>query len=78
MDAVTTRSAGPVQWAAQVRDFVGAVRQEMRKVTWPSREELIKSTRVILVLSVVLGLIIGVVDLVLNFVLVDGVAWLTR
>jgi preprotein translocase SecE subunit len=54
------------------------VKSELGKVTWPSRDELIKATRMIVVLSIVLGLAIGWMDLLLNLVLVDGVAALTR
>ena len=52
--------------------------RELGKVTWPTQDELIKATRMIVVLSIVLGLAIGWMDLLLNLVLVDGVAALTR
>ena len=79
MDAVqhTPAPAGPSR-VAQVREFLEAVRAEMRKVSWPSREELIKATRMIVILSVVLGLVIGLLDWVLQKILVDGVAALAR
>jgi preprotein translocase SecE subunit len=47
-------------------------------VTWPTRDELIKATRMILILSVVLGMLIGLLDLILQKILVDGVALLAR
>jgi preprotein translocase subunit SecE len=59
-------------------DFVRATRVEMRKVTWPSRDELIKASRMIVVLSIILGVTIGLLDVVLQKVLVDGVAILAR
>jgi len=59
-------------------EFLRAVRSELGKVTWPSRDELVKATRMILVLSVVLGLAIGWMDWLLNLVLVNGVAALVR
>ena len=59
-------------------NFLTAVRAEMRKVTWPTREELQKATRMIVVLSVVLGVAIGIMDVVLQKILVDGVARLAR
>jgi preprotein translocase SecE subunit len=55
-----------------------AVRAEMQKVSWPTREELIKATRMILILAVALGLVIGWLDLLLQLILVDGVAQLSR
>ncbi len=54
------------------------MRGELGKVTWPTKDELIKATRMIVVLSIILGVAIGWMDLLLNLVLVDGVAALTR
>lgn len=59
-------------------EFLQATRAEMTKVTWPSRDELVKATRMIVILSIILGLAIGWMDLLLNLILVDGVAALTR
>ena len=56
--------------------FVGQVKTEMKKVAWPSRQELISSTVVVLVSTAVLALFIGVCDLVLSRVinfLISGV-----
>jgi preprotein translocase SecE subunit len=47
---------------------------EVRKVTWPSWTELKKATGVIVVFVAVLGFVIGLMDTVLQFVLVTGVA----
>jgi preprotein translocase subunit SecE len=63
---------------ARVFNFVTSARAEMKKVTWPTRDELIKATRMILILSVVLGMLIGLLDLILQKILVDGVALLAR
>ena len=65
-------------WIGQTRRFLVAVRDEMKKVTWPTRDELIKATRMILALSVLLGLTIGLMDYLLQVILVDGVARLAR
>jgi preprotein translocase subunit SecE len=79
MDAVQTTPApaGPSR-VAQFREFVEAVRAEMRKVSWPSRDELVKATRMIVILSIVLGLTIGLLDWMLQKILVDGIAALAR
>jgi preprotein translocase subunit SecE len=79
MDAVqqAPAPAGPSRMA-QVREFLEAVRVEMRKVTWPTRDELVKATRMIVILSLVLGLAIGLLDWILQKILVDGVAALVR
>ena len=63
-----------VGWVDQTRGFLTGVREELRKVTWPTREELLKATRMIIVLSIVLGIVIGLMDWLLQLLLVDGVA----
>ena len=70
--------SGVARWVGGTVDFLRAVQAELHKVTWPSKDELAQATRMIVVLSIVLGLAIGWMDLLLNLVLVDGVAALTR
>ena len=67
-----------VGWVGRTRDFLAGVREEMRKVTWPTRDELIKATRMIVVLSIILGVVIGIMDWVLQLIFVDGIARLAR
>ena len=50
---------------ARLREFVREVLAEFRKVTWPSRSELINSTAVVIVVTVVLAFFLGGVDIVL-------------
>jgi preprotein translocase subunit SecE len=45
------------------REFVQDVLVEFRKVTWPSRQELINSTTVVIVVTVVLAFFLGGVDI---------------
>jgi preprotein translocase SecE subunit len=65
-------------WFHRTAAFLVAVRDELKKVTWPTRPELIKATRMIIVFSIVLGLTIGLLDWLLQIILVDGVARLAR
>jgi preprotein translocase subunit SecE len=65
-------------WVGQTRGFLVAVREEMRKVTWPTRDELIKATRMIIVMAIALGIAIGLMDWLLQLILVEGVARLAR
>jgi preprotein translocase subunit SecE len=78
MDAVQQAPVQEPGKLAQVREFFDAVVAEMKKVTWPSRPELIKATRMIVLVSLVLGVVIGLLDWMLQKVLVDGVAALAR
>jgi preprotein translocase SecE subunit len=65
-------------WFHRAGRFLVAVREELERVTWPTRPELIKATRMIVVFSIILGIAIGLMDLLLQVVLVDMVARLAR
>ncbi len=54
--------------------FLGEVRNEMRKVTWPKMEELRKATIVILIFVALIGVLIGLMDTILSAILIRGVA----
>jgi preprotein translocase subunit SecE len=45
-------------------DFFKGVIDEMRKVSWPSKEEVIASSTVTIVFILVLSLILGLVDFI--------------
>lgn len=46
--------------------FVSQVSLEMKKVSWPTKQELISSTIVVLVSTAFLAVFIGICDLVLS------------
>ena len=52
-------------FVARIQEFVREVLAEFRKVTWPSRSELVNSTVVVIVVTVVLAFFLGGVDIVL-------------
>jgi preprotein translocase subunit SecE len=62
----------------RVRDFLVNVRAELAKVSWPTREELVKATRMVVVLSLIIGVVLGLLDRALQLILVDGIAALAR
>ena len=49
--------------------YVREVNQEMTKVSWPSRDELVGSTIVVLILSGILAIFIFGVDTILTNIL---------
>ena len=49
----------------RAQEFVREVMAEFRKVSWPSRQELINSTVVVITVTVVVSLFLGAVDVVL-------------
>ncbi|MCB2201123.1 preprotein translocase subunit SecE [bacterium] len=50
----------------RIGEYIRGVRTEMAKVTWPSREQLIESTTITLVLSIVLAIFIFSADLIIS------------
>ena len=51
----------------KISKFLKEVNAELRKVTWPTKDELVGSTIVVIVVSIVLAVFIGIVDRVLSF-----------
>ena len=49
------RTRGVTTWARDIRS-------EMRKVSWPTREEATKLTTIVIVISVIVGLFLGGID----------------
>ncbi|HEY3295985.1 MAG TPA: preprotein translocase subunit SecE [bacterium] len=47
--------------------YLTQVRAEMSKVSWPTRAEMMESTRIILVLSFILAIAVFAVDRILSF-----------
>ncbi len=50
----------------KIKTYLQETRTELGKVTWPSRDELMASTRVVVIASVVITVFIGLVDQVLS------------
>ena len=59
----------------RTKDFLAESQFEMRKVVWPTRDETIKTTGIILVVVAILSLLLGAIDLVLKSVILD---WLLK
>jgi len=55
----------PSGWVEATRQYFLDVRTELRKVTWPSRQEAVGGTIGVLVIVGVITLVLGVVDVVL-------------
>jgi preprotein translocase subunit SecE len=52
-----------MNFLTRAREFIREVLVEFRKVTWPSRQELVNSTTVVIVVTVVLAFFLGAVDI---------------
>jgi preprotein translocase subunit SecE len=66
----TGESRGIAGWWHGSRSFLVEVRNEMRRVTWPSRREVQATTIVVLLVAAFFGVYLFVVDL--------GLDWLVR
>jgi preprotein translocase subunit SecE len=71
-------AAALVVWREKVKDsaratavFLGEVQGEIKKVTWPDQQQLKQATLVILVFVVVVSLLIGALDVILQWLLVS-------
>ena len=49
--------------------FVEDILSELRKVTWPTRQETVNLTMVVIVVAVAVGLILGGVDILFNWLI---------
>jgi preprotein translocase subunit SecE len=58
---------------ARLTQFYHEVQDEMRKVTWPDRAQLKDTTIKILIFVLFIGAVIGVIDVVLQLILVQGI-----
>lgn len=56
---ITTRLTAPVKFAREARD-------ELKKVSWPSRETAVRYTIIVIVSSLVIGTLIGGIDYLLT------------
>jgi preprotein translocase subunit SecE len=49
--------------------FLGNVQDELKKVTWPTRKDLIRLTLVVIIISLIIGFYVGIIDVLLAKVL---------
>jgi len=64
----------PVGRIGRFLQFLRDVRNELRKVTWPTFDELKKATTVIVIFVSILGIVIGLMDSFFQWVFVKLVA----
>jgi len=69
--AVEVATRAP-SFPVRVANFYQEVIAEMRKVTWPDREQLKDTTIKIIIFVLFIGAVLGVVDVLLQLILVEG------
>jgi len=48
--------------------FLKQTQDELKKVTWPKKSEVVRLTGIVLTISVAVGLYIGAIDYVLTYI----------
>jgi preprotein translocase subunit SecE len=59
----------------KIRKFFGEARIEMGKVTWPTREELKESTKIVIVATLIVTVFVGAVDQILTLIIRRLLGW---
>ena len=54
-----------------LRSYLRETQFEMRKVVWPTREETIRTTLVVIVVVILLSIILGLIDIILKWAILD-------
>ena len=70
--ATTSRGDRIAAFFRGIPTFFRAVMDELRKVTWPDRPQVIDATWRIIVFVLFIAAVIGLLDLVLQLILVRG------
>jgi preprotein translocase subunit SecE len=50
------------QWIEKISQFFREVRNELKKVSWPSRKDTMGSTSVVIILVLIIAIYLGLVD----------------
>jgi preprotein translocase subunit SecE len=69
-----TVKEAPGNWFVRTRRFLAEVRNEMGRVTWPTRREVYATTFVVILTSLFFGIYLWVIDILLN----RFVGWIFR
>ena len=66
MDSLTGARENVGSWWGRSRTFFGEVRNELRRVNWPSRLEVYATTMVVILTSIFFGVYLWGIDLALS------------
>jgi len=48
----------------KLKSFIGDLRQEFKRINWPSRNETLRMSAVVLVISIIVAIFLGALDYV--------------
>lgn len=61
-----------VRWYKRFLNFLKEVRAELRKVTWPSRNEVYSTTIVVIIATLFFGFYLFFVDVIFSWVITEA------
>jgi preprotein translocase subunit SecE len=59
----------------KIRKFLSEMVAELKKVTWPTRDELKESTKLVIIATFVVTLFVGLVDQILTLIVRRLLGW---
>ncbi|MBN8481439.1 MAG: preprotein translocase subunit SecE [Xanthomonadales bacterium] len=59
----------------ELRAFISESQFELRKIVWPTRQETLRTTGVIIVVVIIISIVLGLIDLLLKVIVMD---WLLK
>jgi len=59
----------------KIAKFFDEIKGEMKKVTWPTREELKESTKLVIIATFVVTVFVGFVDQILTLLIRQLLGW---
>ncbi len=74
MEETNAIAAKPMQWVARLKEGWRDIVSEMKKVTWPSRQEVVSTTFITLVTTVVFAVFLWLCDQGFG----QGILWLLK
>ena len=49
--------------------FIGSIIAELKKVNWPTRQETVKLTLMVLIVAITVGIVLGAIDYGFTFII---------
>ena len=53
------------------REYLSESQFELRKVVWPTRDQTLRTTLVVMVVVIILSLLLGLIDVILKWAIID-------
>jgi len=66
-DIKSVKSENKPKLGARIKKFFKDYKSELKKIVWPTRQQLVKNTVVVLFTIIFMAAIVGVLDLIFGF-----------